>query len=56
MVDDIGSHHRHVHKNGYTVGKIRGILKRLDFGEREISRSRWKGDRDPMISVLAVKN
>jgi len=43
------------HKNCYTVGKIRAILKRLGFSEEKISLSRWKGNRDPMINVLARK-
>ena len=43
------------HKNCYTVGKIRAILKRLDFQEVEISCFLWQGDRDPMIRVRAVK-
>ncbi len=43
------------HKNCYTVPKIRAILKHIDFEEIEISRFRWKGDRDPMIEVKAAK-
>ena len=43
------------HKNCYTVGKIRAILKRLEFEELEISHFLWKGDRDPMILVRAMK-
>ena len=43
------------HKNCYTVGKIRAILERLEFQEKEISFFRWKGDRDPMIDVKAIK-
>ena len=43
------------HKNCYTVGKIRAILDRLEFEELEISHFRWKGDRDPMILVRAMK-
>ena len=43
------------HKNCYTVGKIRTILKRLEFEELEISHFLWKGDRDPMILVQALK-
>lgn len=43
------------HKNAYTVPKIRAILKRLDMEELEISRFRWKGDRDLMLQVLARK-
>lgn len=43
------------HKNGYTMPKIRAILARLDFEELEISRYRWKDDRDLMILVRARK-
>jgi len=43
------------HKNCYTVGKIRAILKRLGLEELEMSHFRWKGDRDPMIRVRAMK-
>lgn len=43
------------HKNCYTVTKIRAILKRLEFQEIEISKFRWKQDRDPMIRVKAMK-
>ena len=43
------------HKNCYTAGKIRAILDRLDFEELEISHFRWKGDRDPMVLVRAMK-
>jgi len=43
------------HKNCYTVPKIQAILDRLDFEEVEISRFRWKDDRDPMILARAVK-
>jgi len=43
------------HKNCYTVPKIRAILGRLGFRELEISRFRWKGDRDLMILVRAEK-
>ncbi len=43
------------HKNCYTVSKIKAILKRLDFKGLEISHYLWKGDRDPMIFVRAMK-
>jgi predicted SAM-dependent methyltransferase len=43
------------HKNCYTIPKIRAILLRLEFEELEISRYRWKGDRDKMILVKAAK-
>jgi predicted SAM-dependent methyltransferase len=44
-----------VHKNCYTIPKIRAILKRLNFKELEISSFNWKDDRDPMILVKAEK-
>jgi predicted SAM-dependent methyltransferase len=43
------------HKNCYTVAKIRGILLHLGLEEIEISKYRWKSDRDLMIRVKAVK-
>lgn len=43
------------HRNCYTVPKIRAILKYLNFEEVEISHYRWKGDRDLMIFVRAMK-
>lgn len=43
------------HKNCYTIPKIRAILDCLHFTDVEISESRWKGDRDPMINVQAKK-
>jgi len=43
------------HKNCYTIAKIRAILKHLDFKEKQISRFRWKNDRDPMINIEAIK-
>lgn len=44
-----------VHRNCYTVPKIQAILKHLEFKEITISRYRWKGDRDLMILVRAMK-
>ena len=43
------------HKNCYTIPKIKAIMKCLGFIEEEISKFRWKGDRDPMINVVARK-
>ncbi len=43
------------HKNCYTIPKIQAILKRLDFKELEISHYYWKGDRNLMILVKAMK-
>ena len=44
-----------LHKNCYTIAKIRSLLKRLNLKEQEISQFLWKGDREPMIRVKAVK-
>jgi predicted SAM-dependent methyltransferase len=44
------------HKNCYTVPKIRAILHHLGFVELRISKYRWKGDRDLMIAVRAMKS
>jgi predicted SAM-dependent methyltransferase len=43
------------HTNCYTIPKIRAILKHLDFQEIELTQDRWKGDRDMMINVKAMK-
>lgn len=43
------------HKNCYTVAKIRAILLYLGLEEIEISKYRWKSDRDLMLRVRAVK-
>lgn len=43
------------HKNCYTVQKIRAILRHLGLQEVEISRYRWKGDRDLMIQAKVMK-
>lgn len=44
------------HKNCYTKGKIKAILRHLDFIEEEISTFCWKGNRDlPMLLVKARK-
>lgn len=43
------------HKNAYTEGKIRAMCKYLDFEDPEISRYRWKGDRNMMLQVSAKK-
>ena len=43
------------HKNAYTVDKIKAICKKLNFSNPEISNFIWKGDRDLMIRVRAVK-
>ncbi|MGE0614873.1 MAG: methyltransferase domain-containing protein [Bacteriovoracia bacterium] len=43
------------HKNAYTARKIRAIMKKLEFKEPSITPSRWKGDRDHMLDVVAEK-
>lgn len=43
------------HKNCYSVGKIQAIMQLLGFEEPEITHFRWKGDRDMMLSVKAMK-
>ena len=43
------------HKNCYTVPKIQAMLNHLDFEEQDISHFLWKGNRDPMIQVRAIK-
>ncbi len=43
------------HKNCYTIPKIRAILDHLNFIDVDITETLWKGDRDPMINVRAIK-
>lgn len=43
------------HTNCYTAAKLRAMLKYLGFKEIELTRYRWKGDRDVMIQLLAEK-
>ncbi len=43
------------HKNCYTEGKIRAIMKYMDFQDPQITRFRWKGDRNMMLKIVAVK-
>lgn len=43
------------HKNCYTEGKLRTMLDYLGFRVVELSFFDWKGDRDRMILVKAVK-
>jgi hypothetical protein len=38
------------------VGKVKAILKHMKFKEDEIRHFRWKGDRDLMIEVKAIKS
>jgi predicted SAM-dependent methyltransferase len=44
------------HKNCYTVPKIRAMLSSLDFEITGLTESLWKGERDPMINVVAKKS
>ena len=43
------------HKNCYTEKKIRAMMGFLDFDIAELSFFNWKGDRNRMIKVHAVK-
>jgi len=43
------------HKNCYTEKKIRSMLDYLGFDIEELSFFAWKGSRDRMIQVVAVK-
>lgn len=43
------------HKNCYSAGKIRNICARLGFSIETLEPFLWKGDRDPMLGVVAVK-
>lgn len=43
------------HTNCYSEGKLRAISARLGLDVAELSRFRWKDDRDPMLSLVAVK-
>lgn len=43
------------HKNCYTEGKARAILKKLGFKNISIDRYRWKDDRDLMLLVKTFK-
>lgn len=43
------------HVNAYTLGKIKAMMKTLEFEIIELSEFLWKGERDPMIKVLVKK-
>ncbi|MBL4711236.1 MAG: methyltransferase domain-containing protein [Gammaproteobacteria bacterium] len=43
------------HKNAYTEGKIRSMLEYLEFDIIELSRYKWKDDREMMLKVIASK-
>lgn len=46
-----GQHHR----NAYTEGKIKAMMKKLGFEIVNLERFKWKGERDLMIQVEARK-
>lgn len=43
------------HKNCYSEGKVRAMCKHLGFQVEKLERFLWKGDRDPMLNVEAIK-
>jgi len=43
------------HKNAYTEAKIRAILCYLRFQGIRVRRYRWKGNREVMLEVLALR-
>ena len=43
------------HKNCYTLKKIQAILRKISFKEISHEKFLWKGDRDPMIRIIAKK-
>lgn len=43
------------HKNCYTEGKVRAMLKYLGFTDVQVRRERWQGDRDMMLDVECRK-
>lgn len=43
------------HKNAYTEGKLRAIFARLGFNVESVERTLWKGERDVMLEVRAIK-
>lgn len=43
------------HLNAYTEGKVRAIAKRLGFAVDTLDRFRWKGDREPMLRAILIK-
>jgi predicted SAM-dependent methyltransferase len=43
------------HKNAYTENKIIAILNKLKFKDINIERFLWKGDRDVMLKVRALR-
>ncbi len=43
------------HKNCYSEGKIIKMMDKLGFEQVSIEKFLWKGDRDPMLSCVAIK-
>ena len=43
------------HKNAYTEGKIISLCEKLNFEKPNITRYRWKSDRDMMLKVEVFK-
>jgi predicted SAM-dependent methyltransferase len=43
------------HKNAYTENKIKKIMSKLEFSISKLERYLWKGDRNLMIHVEALK-
>lgn len=43
------------HRNCYTEGKLRAIMEHLGMVTHSVRYFRWKGDRDPMLELTAVK-
>lgn len=43
------------HKNCYSEGKIRAMLRFLGFKDIEVRRERWQGDRDVMLCAECKK-
>jgi predicted SAM-dependent methyltransferase len=43
------------HKNAYTEEKIRAMMKYLEFDIVELTRYKWKEDREVMLKVVASK-
>jgi len=44
------------HTNCYSEKKLRAICKKLGFNVKSIDRFQWKGDRDFMLGLTAIKS
>jgi predicted SAM-dependent methyltransferase/dTDP-4-dehydrorhamnose 3,5-epimerase-like enzyme len=44
------------HANYYTEAKLRAICARFNLTVEKVEYSKWKGDRDPMVGIIAVRN